>query len=519
MSLYTSGRARRSLIDTISFRVVSQAATLISYVVMVRGMTKEDFGVLSLLYAFIPVVSTVASLGLEQALRRFQPDYLRAGNAAGAAWLVRFVASARFGANIVLLALIVFTWNHVAPVFKLLPYRAEFLILCVLILIHFQARILEIALSAAMLHRYSVGAMAVVAVSKLVAYSLIVWLDHLTVENVLVVDAVAFLIAYATMRRAYVRFAVVGAAGQVRYRPDAVQRRRLLRYGFFNNFNDAGTLLLNSRVDSFFIAAVLQPLSVGIYSFYTRLVDMTQNLMPTRFFEGVVQPMLFALPPAEADQKLPIYLSFLLNMNLLLLWPMFTYAIICHAEIVQIVFGGKFVEHSYLLPIIAAFALINSIAVPVTLVAQYEEKAGVILLSKVFGAVNVLGMLALLPVFGIVGAVIASGTAQAMKNGFIWWNVRQRGRWINGPIALLAGAGLWGIVVVLGFLAKDAVGHHPVVTLVVGAVLVAAAFLLHVRGPALSPSDQAILQSLLRGRESTLLRYIGLLPREVAPER
>lgn len=517
MSLYTSGRARRSLIDTVAFRVVSQVATLVSYVVMVRGMTKEDFGVLSLLYAFIPVVSTVASLGLEQALRRFQPDYLRAGNVAGAAWLVKFVASARFGANVVLLALIVFTWNHVAPVFKLLPYRAEFLILCLLILVHFQARILEIALSAAMLHRYSVGAMAVVAVCKLLAYSLIAWLDQLTVENVLVVDAIAFLIAYATMRRAYVRFGAGGTAGRVRYRPDAAQRRRLLRYGFFNNFNDAGTLLLNSRVDSFFIAAVLQPLSVGIYSFYTRLVDMTQNLMPTRFFEGVVQPMLFALPPAEADRKLPIYLSFLLNMNLLLLWPMFTYAVICHAEIVQIVFGGKFVEHSYLLPLIAAFAAVNSIAVPVTLVAQYEEKAGVILLSKVFGVVNVLGMLALLPVFGVIGAVIASGTAQALKNGFIWWNVRQRGRWINAPVALLAGASLWGIVGVLGFLAKDVGGHQPLVTLVAGAVLVSSAFLLHVRGPALSPSDRAILESLLRGRESALLRHIGLLPRRVAP--
>jgi O-antigen/teichoic acid export membrane protein len=292
-----------------------------------------------------------------------------------------------------------------------------------------------------------------------------------------------------------------------------------LRYGVFNNFNDAGTLLLNSRVDSFFIAAVLQPLSVGIYSFYTRLIDMTQNLMPTRFFEGVVQPMLFAVPPVEAARKLPIYLSFLLNMNLLLLWPMFAYAIICHAEIVQVIFGGKFVEHSYLLPLIAAFALVNSVAVPVTLVAQYEEKAGVILLSKVFGVVNVLGLLTLLPVFGVVGAVIASGTAQALKNAFIWWHVRERGRWINAPIALLAGTALWGAVVALGLLTKGVLGYHPIATLFVAAVVISAAFLLHVRGPALAPSDRAILGSLLRGRESTVLRYIGLLPRELAPGR
>lgn len=518
MSLYTSGRARRSLIDTFTFRVVSQAATLISYVVMVRGMTKEDFGVLSLLYAFIPVVSTVASLGLEQALRRFQPDYLRAGNTAGAAWLVKFVASARFGANIVLLSLIVLVWNHVAPLFKLLPYRAEFLVLCVLIVVHFQARILEIALSANMLHRYGIGATAVVAVLKLAGYGFIVAVGHLTVESVLVIDTLSFLVAYVMMRRAYVRFGA-GGVSSGGYRPDAKQRRRLLRYGLFNNFNDAGTLLLNPRVDSFFIAALLQPLSVGIYAFYTRLVDMTQNLMPTRFFESVVQPMLFALPRTEADRKLPLYLSFLLNMNLLLLWPALTYAVVCHAEIVLVVFGGKFIEHSHLLPLIAGFAMVNSIAVPVTLVAQYEEKAGVILFSKLFGLANIAGMFALIPLFGVTGAVVASGTAQAMKNAFIWWHVRQRARWINARSAVLAGAGLWTVVMVLGMLVRSGSEQRPVVCLGIVALLVAGAMLLHVRGPALAKSDRTILASVTRGRESGLLMRLGLLRRNDEPRR
>ena len=103
MSLYTRGRARRALIDTVTYRAMSQVATILGYVVMVRGMTKEDFGVFNLLYSFIPVISTFASLGLEQTLRRYQPEYLRAGNRSAAAWLVRFVASARFGTNVILL--------------------------------------------------------------------------------------------------------------------------------------------------------------------------------------------------------------------------------------------------------------------------------------------------------------------------------------------------------------------------------------------------------------------------------
>ena len=126
MALYTRGRARRALIDTVAYRAISQVATILGYMVMVRAMTKEDFGVFNLLYSFIPVISTFASLGLEQTLRRYQPEYLRAGNRSAAAWLVRFVASARFGTNVILLSAILLGWNYVAPLFKLQPYRAEF---------------------------------------------------------------------------------------------------------------------------------------------------------------------------------------------------------------------------------------------------------------------------------------------------------------------------------------------------------------------------------------------------------
>jgi len=59
-----------------------------------------------------------------------------------------------------------------------------------------------------------------------------------------------------------------------------VERKRLLRYGLFNNFNDAGTFFLESRVDNFFIAGFMNAVSVGIYSFYLRLNEMAMNMLP-----------------------------------------------------------------------------------------------------------------------------------------------------------------------------------------------------------------------------------------------
>lgn len=509
MSLYSRGRTRRSLIDTVAFRAVSQLATILGYIVMVRGMSKHDFGTFNLLYSFIPVLSTVASLGLEQTLRRYQPEYLRAGNQAAAAWLVRVVASARFVTNIVLLGIILLAWNYVAPFFKLGPYRAEFALFCLLVLLFFQSRILQLALAGRMLHRLSVGSMAVLAIVKLVAYAILAWQQSLTVRNAILAETVGFGIAYLSMLGAYRRHCLAGRVAG--YRPDPAERRRLFRYGMFNNFNDAGTLMLTTRSDNFFIAAILDPVAVGVYSFYTRLNIMALHVLPVKLFENVIQPVFFAVSKDEADRKVPQYFSLLLNLNLMLQWPILAYATAYHAELVQVVFGGKFVEHSWLLPVMVAFATINVVATPVTLVAQYQEKPAVLLTSKVFGIYNAAALILLLPIAGVYGAAIASGTAQAMKNGFIWWHVRRRARWTNGAAALLSGAAIWGGVVLFCRALGELLHGVPLASLALGAVIVGAGCLLHVRSPAISAGDRAILSAVLRGREGRWLRRIGIL--------
>jgi O-antigen/teichoic acid export membrane protein len=201
-------------------------------------------------------------------------------------------------------------------------------------------------------------------------------------------------------------------------------------------------------------------------------------------------------------------------MNLMLQLPALAYAIAFHEELVQVIFGTKFVEHSWLLPLIAAFSTVNVIAIPATLVAQYEEKAGIILLSKVFAIYNVVALLVLLPIIGIFGAAIASGSAQVLKSAFIWWHVRDLARWTNAGRAVSSGLAVWGTVVTVCYLLKSAASAHQIISLVAGLAVVSIGLLVHVRGPAVSASDRAILANVLRGREARLLTLVGVLPRK-----
>jgi O-antigen/teichoic acid export membrane protein len=510
MPLYERSRARRSLFDTITYRVASQLATGLGYVVLVRAMNKADFGIYNLMYSFIPLVGTAVSLGLEQTLRRFQPEYLRHGSVRAAAWLVKRITALRFGANLLVLSVVLLIWNHVAPRFDLGPYRTEFAIFCVLVLLHFQAQILQLTMAAHMLHRFSVGSVAMLSFGKLIWYAPLALAGALTLQTAIYADTLAYAVIYVFLRIMYRRQCIVNVPTEP-YRPTTYERKRLLKYGLFNNFNDAGTLFLDSRIDNFFIAAFMNSVAVGIYSFYMRLNEMTINVLPGRLFDNVIQPMFFAVKPAEADARVPQYFTFLLNANLLVLWPLLSFSIAYHAEIVRVIFGGKYVEQSWLLPLILGFATINSFSTPVALVAQYEEKAHIQLLSKIFAVYNVIAMLVLIPSMGLYGAALAIGSAQILKNTFVWWHVRRRAVWVNAGASLAASVVLWGSAVAVCFGIKTMLAAPAPVQLILGGIVIGCATLVHFRGPVLCPSDRDMLLRLFEGKEVRLLRALGLL--------
>jgi len=509
MALYDRGKARRSLIDTMAYRALSQIATFLSYVILVRAMSEQDFGVFNLLYAFIPVVSTVASLGLEQTLRRYQPEYLRSGNQPAAAWLTRFVGSSRFVVDVIVLAAMFLAWNHIAPLFQLEPYRFPFALFCLLFILHFQARVLQLSLGSHMLHRYSVGSMAVMPIVKLLAYGGIVLFGTMTLEHAILSDTIAYAVAYGVLRLAYNKHCATPEAKQT-FRPDAAERKRLFRYGLFNNFNDAGSMLLSTRADNFYIAALIDPISVGIYSFYNRLNEMINNVSPVRLFENVVQPLFFSMSPQQAEKRVPEIFTLLLNANLILQWPVLAFVTSYHREIVTTVFAGKFIEYSWMLPYVVGFSMLNIFTVPATLVAQYEEKSGIILLSKLSALYNIVALLALIPLFGLYGATFASGSAQLLKNGFIWWHVRHRAVWLNGRVALTSSLLLWGSAVGLCYGIKALTHWPPIAHLVIGMIICGFAALIHLRSPALAPSDRRILASVMGGKEGAVLRRLGI---------
>jgi O-antigen/teichoic acid export membrane protein len=518
MALYNRERARRAVFHTIGFRVLSQIATVVGYIVLVRGLSAYALGIYSLLYAVIPVAGTVASLGLEQTLKRFQPEFLRAGNLSGSAWLVRYVTVARLISTVALMVLLLAAWRVVAPLFGLQSHRSDFALLSLVVVLYFQVILLQGSLASHMLHRYSVGSAVVLSVSKLCAYALLfATAGRLTLQSAILADTAAYVLTWAFLYVAHWRLCSPDSESQT-YRPDADERRRMQRYALISNFSDASSLLLYVQTDNLFIAAFMNPVAVGTYAFYARLNEMTLNLIPIRLFENVVNPLFFSVPPEQAAERLPRYFTLLVNVSLLVQLPLIAFSVAYHREIVQVLFGGKFIEYSALLPVVVAFALSdNVISMPVTMVAQYEEKASIILKSQLFGLYQIAAMLTLIPLAGLYGAAIATGTLHLFRNAYVWWRVRDLARWQNWAAGVTLGPLIWGVTAGLCLMLKQISGLGALANMACGLAICAIAALIHIRSAAISRQDRAILAEVLHGREAALLQWLGMRPPPARP--
>src|SRR5690606_23400710 len=148
---------------------------------------------------------------------------------------------------------------------------------------------------------------------------------------------------------------------------------------------------------------------------------------------------------------------------------------------------------------------------PVTLVAQLKEKAHIILASRIFSIYNIGALMVLIPVMGIAGAIVASGTAMLMKNLFVWWFVRDLAVWKDGWRFLGRTILIWTVFVLIAGLGVDILAERPVFVLVFGFVTWGLLFAAYLRFGALTTEQRQLMGTFFPGRETRLLRALGVV--------
>lgn len=460
---------------TLIFKTLSMSLGLAASVLIVRALSEMEFGIYSLLYTMISLLYMVASFGICDTLQRYIPEYYQRGEFIIAHNLYRTATFLRLIANTLILGLVLILWEQIAPVLKIAEYKQYFMLFTLVVFADMQRTMLDICLSSYFLQKYSKAIGCLFSGTRVLGYSLIIIFD-LDLWIAITTDITAYLIVFTILQILYFRKIPTGR-GKLR-RFSQHERKRVMRYAFFYNFNDVGTGIMNSYFDNLIIAMYMSPVAVGAYTFCITMVVMIGKLLPIKYFKEIIQASFFSMGESSGAGNISQFFQSIVKINSIFTLPIFCFLLLYADDIILVVFDGKFAD--YALVLCAIFFFFEVIAFPFALIAQLKEKARVIFFSKIFALYNLAADIVLISHWGLWGAVIATGTAVLGKNLFIWYFIKEDAGF-KGLEGFFTKLTLYWAVSVLLMHYLDFLTDVPLLKLLTGGVLFSLLFLFQFR--------------------------------------
>jgi O-antigen/teichoic acid export membrane protein len=494
---------------------VSQVLSIIATILLVRVLTQYEYGIYNIFYSIISLLGMVASFGLANSLQRYIPEYYKRGEMIVANNLYKTASIIRLLSNVVILGLILIFWNAIGGYFGILDYSKHFLIFLLIILLYMQKGLLEICLGSFFLQKNKQLVSIFFVTLKFIGYTIAILLKF-NLWFILIIDLIAYTISFIILQIIYGK-KVPRKSGDLN-RIDEVERKRIVRYALFYNFNDAGAGILNAKFDNFILVALLNPIAVGVYSFCHRVTHMINTLVPLNYFKDIARPFLFSFSIAENKNEITQAFQFLVKLNCLLTIPMFFFILLYGEIIIDIISGTKYVGYGYLLAVVYLFSILQTI--PIATFAQLKERADIVLYSKVFAFYNIVADIILIKLFGIWGAVFATGTAVLGKNLFIWSFVREIASFRGMGAFFLKMLSFWAILYALIISSTILTASLNIGLFIVGTSIFILSFFIQFRINLFNDSEIQILSSLGKNNEyfKYILRIINIHDLKKQPE-
>ena len=109
------------------------------------------------------------------------------------------------------------------------------------------------------------------------------------------------------------------------------------------------------------------------------------RLLPLTYFKDVIQPAFFSSSVSGTLKNSTFFFQNCIKINTIFTLPCFIFLLLYSQDVVQIFFGGKFLEYTYVL--CAIFFFFEVLSFPAGLIAQLKEKANIVLFSKIFASI------------------------------------------------------------------------------------------------------------------------------------
>ena len=397
---------------------VTLTASVFITIIIVRGLSVEDYGIYTLLYSLISYVSVIASFGLPATLQRFIPEALQQKNYQQLRQLViRAMLICIFFTSITIALAFVFN----GPIGRLLRVEGWIKYFSVFgwgIIIYLEAALMTSVLHSLFLHKYSVIANTLYTIFRGICVFAFLQLGW-TIQGVLWAEVTAWsLWLLLLLFFYYMKF--------VRLHPGMAEEklplRRYFRYGGLSSISELGGAIAGVATDFFVITAFLGPGAIAFYAFADRIVKMITNNLPHIFLIDVIRPSFFTKYAQSGDKKhLDDMFNLLVKLGAFSIFPLVGGIFLLGDKMITIVFKPEYLPAENFLWIIVVSTALTVYSTPTWLVLQATEQIQITLYSKIFAIYNLVAEIFVIRRFGVMGVLLVSFSAIIMRDLFCYY--------------------------------------------------------------------------------------------------
>jgi O-antigen/teichoic acid export membrane protein len=391
--------------------VVIAVFSALTSIYIIRGFTVDDFGIYNFFISIIATAQVVTSLGLGPTVQRYLSEFIENKNNYLQKRIVSVSMLIRFGAAFVFVLILLSAEDWIISIFNL-PASSEklFPFLTLIILLSLESQLLgDSTLLALFENRYRNFSRIIYTCLKFILFYFSLSMGYGifgVLASWLFVEIVLFLLFLFKTYKVIFTLPVK----QEDIRPMPI--RRIVNFGGYLVIAQAGYFFRDKAADIFILSYFLGTYEVGLYSFAFGIPLMLLYFSPGSTLRGVLTPLLVRSYIKTKDKQQLSYFFKLINKTIAFsTLPFFMVLMILADKVIANVFNSEYLKVTNLFILSLGFMMIQQFVYAYTLIIYTLENTRIIFIGSFFAFYNLVMDFILIPILGILGAILATGSA------------------------------------------------------------------------------------------------------------
>ncbi|MBS2099104.1 oligosaccharide flippase family protein [Carboxylicivirga linearis] len=394
-------------------KIVMQLISLIASVLVLRQLDVDVYGTYVFLFGLFTAYQLLITSPLKHVLTRFVPELRNKVAPSSLLKLVMMYVVIALVMVIVLTGLGVAFKDSLSQLFNIDTLDAHFKAFLFFVFSYSIKILLEVLLSALLLHRRIAILNMVLALCRALAY--IILLERLNVNLLLLIEGCVSLIY--SLPALFVFLNGVKKEDNGKELVTSRDKHRMQRFWLYSLFTELGAGLIGRTSDYYIVAAFSSPYFIGLYGFAVKIYELFYKVLPLKEFESVLKPLVFDRFNSTTDHH---QLNSFYNFSIKVLLPVFilpfAYFLCFGEEVILLLFGAKYLDAYWPTVIILGGFITNGLFYPLSIFIHLKEKMHILLFSRLVVVFSLFAGIYMMKSYGISGVAIATIFGELIKN-------------------------------------------------------------------------------------------------------